>query len=74
MGAPQVEPDAVAILDLVECVLMDLACFFNPFLQGCHNPQRKCGRQLSQVLQKTYIFIVGPCISLGRQELREFIY
>ncbi len=54
----------VAVFDLIESILVDLSGLLDPFLQGSDDPERERRGLLSQVLEKTDIFIVSMGVGL----------
>jgi len=65
--APQADAQGVAVFDLIESILVDLSGLLDPFLQGSDDPERERRGLLSQVLEKTDIFIVSMGVGLGAE-------
>ena len=73
MGTAQADSKMIAIFDLIEGVLMDLSCFFNPFLKRCNDPEGKGGGFFSEILNKSNILLIGMGIRFGPEKLRKFV-
>ncbi len=70
----QEQPDRVAVLDLAEQVVLDLARVFDLFLQRGHDPQPVALGPLAEELQETEVFVERLGRRLGAQELRQLVY